>query len=102
VAGFGGMRDYGGALSFKPRLPEEIPRLAFGLSYRGRWLRVEARPGEASYSLRAGDPLEVTHYGEKITVAADAPVTREIPPLVPGDAPVQPAGRAPARRQRQY
>ena len=29
VAGFGGMRDHGGALSFAPRLPQRLTRLAF-------------------------------------------------------------------------
>jgi alpha,alpha-trehalose phosphorylase len=34
VAGFGGMGDHDGALSFKPRLPERLTRLAFGISFR--------------------------------------------------------------------
>src|SRR5436309_6541329 len=38
VAGFGGLRDHDGRLSFKPRLPAELTRLAFGLSFRGRRL----------------------------------------------------------------
>ena len=41
VAGFGGMRDHDGSLSFAPRLPERLSRLAFGLCFRGRRLRVE-------------------------------------------------------------
>src|SRR5205807_10480513 len=36
VAGFGGMRDHDGAISFMPRLPQQLTRLAFGLSFRGR------------------------------------------------------------------
>ena len=35
VAGFGGMRDHGGELSFRPRLPAALARLAFRLLYRG-------------------------------------------------------------------
>src|SRR5205823_3264639 len=50
VAGFGGMRDHGGALSFRPRLPPELTRLAFGLSFRGRQLRVEIDQARATYS----------------------------------------------------
>ena len=42
VAGFGGMRDHGGKLSFAPRLPPRLERLAFRLLVRGRRLRVEA------------------------------------------------------------
>ena len=34
VAGFGGMRDHGGDLSFRPRLPSAIARLEFRLRYR--------------------------------------------------------------------
>jgi alpha,alpha-trehalose phosphorylase len=100
VAGFGGLRDHGETLAFKPRLPAELSRLEFGLMYRGSWLRVEVRQGQTTYSLRSGDPLTVTHYGEEITVATDAPVTRDIPPILPREAPRQPPGRAPARRQR--
>jgi alpha,alpha-trehalose phosphorylase len=101
VAGFGGMRDFGGGLSFTPRLPPELTRLAFGLSFRGRLLKVEVDRGHATYSLRDGEPLELIHHGETITVAADKPVTRSIPHLPAREAPHQPAGRAPARRRRQ-
>jgi alpha,alpha-trehalose phosphorylase len=99
VGGFGGMRDHDGSLSFKPRLPPELTRLAFRVCFRDRRLRVEVQPKQATYSLREGDPLEVAHHGEQITVAIDAPVTRPIEALPGRDAPSQPAGRAPARRR---
>ena len=35
VAGFGGMRDHNGELTFGPRLPERITRLRFRVVYRG-------------------------------------------------------------------
>ena len=41
VAGFGGMRDYYGSLTFAPRLPQRLGRLAFGVFFRERRLRVE-------------------------------------------------------------
>ena len=41
VAGFGGMRDHDGVLSFMPRLPHALSRLAFRLAFRGRRLLVE-------------------------------------------------------------
>ena len=50
VAGFGGMRDHDGMLSFAPRLPERLTRLAFGLCFRERRLRVEVTHEEARYS----------------------------------------------------
>ena len=42
VAGFGGARDHGGALSFAPQLPARLERLAFRLRVAGR--RLESRP----------------------------------------------------------
>jgi alpha,alpha-trehalose phosphorylase len=99
VAGFGGMRDQGGTLSFSPRLPERLNRLAFGICFRDRRLRVEVEHAQARYTLRAGEPLEVVHHGEKLTVASDRPQTRPIPPPAQRDPPRQPPGRAPARRR---
>jgi alpha,alpha-trehalose phosphorylase len=100
VAGFGGMRDHDGALSFKPRLPPELTRIAFGLSFRGNQLRVEIDQEQATYSLRAGQSLELSHYAQGIAVAAKKPVTVPIPPVVSREPPAQPRGRAPARRRR--
>src|SRR5438132_765297 len=51
VAGFGGMRDHDGVLSFTPWLPERLTRLAFGMCFRGRRLRVEVTHEQACYSL---------------------------------------------------
>ena len=100
VAGLGGLRDHGGALSFAPRLPSRLERLAFALLWHGMHLRVTIRPAEAVYSLRDGDGrLELSHHGEPLILTTAAPVTRPIPPAVPlSDVPVQPPGRAPARR----
>ena len=100
VCGFGGMRDHGGELSFKPRLPPELAGLAFGLSFRGRRLRVAVEQEQATYSLRLGEPLDVAHHGEQITVTRERPITRPIPPLAAREAPRQPPGRTPARRER--
>jgi alpha,alpha-trehalose phosphorylase len=97
VAGFGGMRDHGGVLTFAPRLPSRLERLAFRLLFRGRRLKVEVTTDTATYSLLDGDPLEVAHHGEPLTVAAQ-PVTRAIPPAPGRPTPTQPPGREPARR----
>jgi alpha,alpha-trehalose phosphorylase len=100
VAGFGGMRDWGGRLSFSPRLPAALTRLTFRMLFRGRLLHVELAGDHVTYSLRKGEPLDLQHDGEPVTVAADAPVTRPIvrPPARP--EPSQPYGRAPLRRHR--
>jgi alpha,alpha-trehalose phosphorylase len=98
VAGFGGLRDEGGKLSFAPRLPLRLERLAFRMLVRGRRLSVEATKTHATYTLLAGEPLELSHHGEAITVSADRPAKKPIPPVVSGPPPSQPKGRAPARR----
>ena len=99
VAGLGGLRDHGGDLSFSPRLPDGLERLAFAVWFRGRRLRVEVTPREASYSLvEGGEPLAVSHWGERIEVGADS-VTRAIPEPPRLARPKQPKGRAPASRR---
>ncbi len=95
VAGFGGMRDHGGQLSFKPRLPPPLQRMAFRLSFRHRRLLVEVARSQASYTLLDGDALEVVHHGETITLSASAPLVRPIPPAPVRDTPTQPQGREP-------
>ncbi|MGI8428245.1 MAG: glycoside hydrolase family 65 protein [Solirubrobacteraceae bacterium] len=99
VAGFGGMRDHDGKLSFSPRLPARLTRLAFGLCFRERRLRVEVNHHRTSYSLRQGEPLKIVHHGEPITVTSGEAVTRPNPARVPLEAPSQPSGRSPARRR---
>ncbi|BCY09418.1 glycoside hydrolase family 65 protein [Actinoplanes sp. L3-i22] len=104
VAGLGGMRDHGGTLSFTPRLPGRIDRLAFAMLWRGLRLHVTVRPAEAVYTLRAagGDAkLELTHHGEPLVLTTAAPVARPIPPITPLTAtPAQPPGRSPLHRTR--
>jgi alpha,alpha-trehalose phosphorylase len=97
VAGFGGMRDHDGELSFMPRLPDVLTRLRFRLCFRGRKLLVTVEPKRATYSLREGPPLKIMHHGEPVTVA-DKPVVRAIPRAAARDTPSQPPGRGPARR----
>ncbi len=97
-AGFGGMRVQHGSLSFAPRLPDAISRLAFHLVFRGRRLHVEVRATEATYHLLDGSPLAVRHHSEEILLAVDSVVTRPILPIQAGPRPTQPRGRAPLQR----
>ncbi|HLH60526.1 MAG TPA: glycoside hydrolase family 65 protein [Ktedonobacteraceae bacterium] len=99
VAGFGGMRIQDGSLSFGPRLPEALGRLAFHIMFRGSRLRVEVTATEATYRLLDGPPLKVRHHGEEILLEVDARVTRPIPPIKAGSRPSQPPGRAPIPRK---
>ncbi|MFF3272811.1 glycoside hydrolase family 65 protein [Streptomyces chrestomyceticus] len=98
VAGFGGMRHSGRGLSFAPRLPEKLSRLAFSVQVLGRRLRVEITAKTVTYSMVEGSPLEIQHYGEPLTVSDKAPQEREIPELPARPEPTQPPGRRPLRR----
>ncbi|GHJ56957.1 glycosyl hydrolase [Nonomuraea sp. TT08I-71] len=99
VAGFGGLRDHDGTLSFSPRLPSRLSRLEFSLQWRGMRLRVDVRPHQTTYSLRNGGQdtvVELRHHAEPIRVTAAQPVTVPVPPAHPsGPQPEQPPGRAP-------
>jgi alpha,alpha-trehalose phosphorylase len=95
IAGFGGMRDHGPTLSFAPRVPPRLALLSFGLVYRGRRLRVEVRCEDVQYELVSGDPLEILHHGEPVTVAVGFPQTRRVPPVPQRSAPQPPPGRPP-------
>jgi alpha,alpha-trehalose phosphorylase len=98
VAGLGGMRDHNGALSFAPRLPKALSRLAFRLGFRQRVLLVDVGPQHTTYSLLRGEPLTITHHGETVTVVPDPPLVLPTPPTVIDlDRPAQPPGREPAR-----
>jgi alpha,alpha-trehalose phosphorylase len=98
VAGFGGMRVQNGLLSFAPRLPDALERLAFHLLFRDCRLRVEVSATEATYRLLDGSLLRVRHHGEEILLTMDEAITRPIPDVQPGPRPTQPPGRAPIAR----
>jgi alpha,alpha-trehalose phosphorylase len=100
IAGFGGLRDRDGKLSFVPRLPQALTRLAFNLRARKTTrLRIEVEPTQATYTLLTGEPLDLDHHGNPITVTADQPVQCPIPPADQLEPPTQPRGRAPRRRR---
>ncbi len=99
VGGFGGMRDHGETLMFAPRLPSRLTRLRFGLLYRGRSLRVEVRADHATYELLDGDPLDIVHHGEQITVEPGGPLICPVPPAPQLPTPKEPHGREPAFAQ---
>jgi len=95
IAGFGGMRDHGERLTFAPRLPPDLSRLAFRISYRGRCLRVEVDPDSARYELLSGEALELEHHGEPFEVPAGGVEELPVPPAPRRPAPSQPPGRQP-------
>ena len=100
VAGFGGMRDHDGVLSFAPRLPQALTRIAFRLCFsRAK----AARRGRT----RAGHLLAARRRAARDRPprpsarrsSAQRPLTRSIPAQRPREAPSQPAGRAPEHRR---
>jgi alpha,alpha-trehalose phosphorylase len=99
VAGFGGMRDHGEKLSFAPRLPSRLTRLAFRVAFRGRCVRVDVRQKEARYELLGeGEPVELIHHGEPFEIEPGHPQTHPVPRAPNRPPPKQPAGCAPRRR----
>ena len=100
VCGFGGLRDHSGELAFAPRLPPNLSRLVFRVGWRGRRLRVEVADSEAQYSLHDGEePLELVHYGERVTVEPGKTLRLDVPKAPARTEPKQPPGRAPRRRR---
>jgi alpha,alpha-trehalose phosphorylase len=111
VAGFGGMRDHGGQVTFAPRLPPALSRIAFRMTFRRRVVLVDIRREDSldedspeqvqqvTYRLLEGKAIRTWHHGEPIDLLPDTPVTRPIPDP-PRPAPVhQPRGRAPRPRR---
>jgi alpha,alpha-trehalose phosphorylase len=97
VAGFGGMRDAGGGISFRPQLPDEITRLVFRITFRASTFAVEIEHGEATYRLLVGSPIGVAHYETGVQLTQDHPVSLPIPVAPRREPPGQPSGRAPQR-----
>jgi alpha,alpha-trehalose phosphorylase len=101
IDGLAGMRNHNGTLNFAPRLPEALTRLAFTITMRGRCLAVDITSTAATYTLRNGKPVDITHHGQPITVSVDGPVTQTIDaPLQITPQPAQVPGRAPTQRHR--
>ena len=98
VAGLGGMRDHDGHVTFAPRLPEDLGRLAFRLCFRGRRVVVTVEHESATYELFSGEPVELAHHGEAFTLAQGAPAMLPVPPAPEREPPSQPPGRAPRPR----
>ncbi len=100
VGGFGGLRHRDGMVSFAPRLPDGLTRLAFTILLRGRRLRVEVTRTRARYILAEGEPLEILHHGREVSLLPGKPQARAVPaPPAPRAAPSQPPGREPVHRR---
>ncbi len=98
VHGFGGMRDHGDMLEFSPKLPDGLTRYAFSILHGGECIHVNVTGSNAEYTLNTSGSLQITHYGEVLTLTNKAAIVRPIPPTAPREPPTQPPGRAPKRR----
>jgi alpha,alpha-trehalose phosphorylase len=98
ISGFAGMRHANGMVTFAPRLPEGITRLAFNILVRARRLRVELTHASARYLLVDGDPLHIAHHGVELRLDPRHPQERPIPSTPQRPRPRQPLGRSPAQR----
>ena len=101
IMGFACLRLDDGIVSFKPRLPQGLTRLAFTLLLSGRRLRVEITREKASYVFPEGQPLEILHHGEKLSLSPGKPQTRPITAAPELPRPSQPPGREPVHRRPQ-
>ena len=100
VAGFGGMRDHNGVLSFDPRLPASWPGLRFRLRWRGPGCRRSLTDTRMVFTLLEGGEPEVPIVvrGTRYAITEGSPVVVELPdqgarlPSHLGDHPSSAAG----------
>ena len=64
VAGFGGMRDFDGNITFAPRLPKRLNYMSFRMIVRGSSIVVAVDRDSATYRLLSGPLIELAHHGE--------------------------------------
>ncbi|HWI30642.1 MAG TPA: glycosyl hydrolase family 65 protein [Microbacterium sp.] len=93
VAGFGGMRDHFGDLTFDPRLPADWPELSFVLHWHGSPLHVSITRDALTARVPSGGPVTFEVRGVSYTASPGDDV---VAPLA-GQGPVRP-GR-PSLRQ---
>ncbi len=68
INGFAGMRCFDGKLSFQPHLPKSWKGYRFCVRFRNSVIQAEITQNGAKFSLKSGAPVEISVYGEKITL----------------------------------
>jgi alpha,alpha-trehalose phosphorylase len=100
VAGFGGMRDHGGRLSFRPQLPPGWTKLCFRLIWHDTRIRVDVGLDAVTYSVSHApdEGIEIYDHEEPLLLTADQPMTRPVRRVQPTTPrPPSPVGREPIR-----
>ncbi|TAM91270.1 MAG: glycoside hydrolase family 65 protein [Jatrophihabitans sp.] len=100
VAGFGGMRDHGDRLSFRPQLAPGWRRFRFRVRWRGARIEVELAGETVTYTAfeTDGEPVGIDHCGRPVRLTEAEPQVRSLQYAKPlTDRPAQPPGRAPNR-----
>ena len=97
VAGFGGLRDVHGDLSFRPRLPADWEGLRFRVAARGQLIEVDMTHEGTTYRLLEGSGIPIEHFGDVLRLAPGEPVHR--PTLRSVKAPPDGELRRPAGRR---
>lgn len=87
VAGFGGMRDHFGELTFDPRLPADWPSLEFVLHWHGTRLDVAVTADRLTVTAGDGEPVGFSVRGAAFIVGPGEQVAVSLDgqgPLIPG------------------
>ncbi|MFC7431677.1 MULTISPECIES: glycoside hydrolase family 65 protein [unclassified Agrococcus] len=90
AAGFGGMRDHDGEISFDPRLPVGWEGITFRMTLRGTRLRIRVQQDAITFTVEEGSDARVLVRGEHVLVRAGEPCTVDLDgqgPVVDEDAP---------------
>jgi alpha,alpha-trehalose phosphorylase len=70
VAGFGGMRDHDGKLTFDPRLPECWPSLTWRMRWQRSRVRVRLDREAITFVVEVGGPVRLSVRGVRIEVGS--------------------------------
>jgi alpha,alpha-trehalose phosphorylase len=76
IAGFGGLRDFDGDVSFSPRLPADWERLRFRVQVREQVVEVDMTHAATTYRLIAGRGLPIRHFDEELRLVPGVPAVR--------------------------
>ncbi|MGA1190806.1 MAG: beta-phosphoglucomutase [Bdellovibrionota bacterium] len=78
--GFLGVHMREGVLSFRPEMPEAWGTVRVHFQFRGRSLEVEVAHEVITYRLLSGEPIEIRHFFETVTLPAEGAVEISLAP----------------------